>query len=207
MLAVLAVLSAGCGAGPEPAADGRGVSVPPGLAFPYRVEPACPGEGCAYGSWLACDSVLLYEDPQDSGPGGSYLLPGRAFDVTTGAVIVDAPTVVAVTAPRRQVLAFSEDAITFQPGDTLYVLDYLGEGFFNAWHADSVLEVEVFWPWESFMPGEDFEYGGEVVQEGEASFWVNTRGPDGTAGWVWVDSSSVAANSALEPGPPICPAG
>ena len=43
------------------------------------------------------------------------------FDVTTGAVIVEAPTVVAVTAPRRQV-PFSIDAITFQPGDTLFSL-------------------------------------------------------------------------------------
>ena len=148
---------------------------PRGIELPYRVEPACPGEGCSYGTWVACDSVPLYRAAGELSPTGLYLSPEQQFGVTSGAVIVDAPTVVVVSRPTRQV-PFSVDALTFDPGDTLYVLDYLGEGFFNAWYADSILEVEVFWPWSEFYPGDDFEYGGEVILPGSSSFWVQTAG-------------------------------
>jgi hypothetical protein len=180
------------------------ILAPPGLGLPHRVEPACPGEGCTFGTWLACDSVPLYASPGDASATASVLPPNEPFEVATGMVIVDVPEVVVVTRPTPQI-SFEEDGVTFQPGDTLYVLDYLGEGFFNAWYVDTILETEVFWPWASFFPGSDFVYGGEVVQTGAASFWVRTTDEEGAAAWVWVDSASVAAPSLLEPGFLECP--
>ncbi len=175
-----------------------------GLELPHRVEPACPGEGCAYGTWLACDSVPLYRSPWDPSEVAGYLVPDRPFEVGTGMVVVDVPEVVLVTRPTPRI-SFEEDGVTFQPGDTLYVLDYLGEGFFNAWYIDAILETEVFWPWADFFAASDFEYGGEVIQNGSASFWVQTTDSEGSEGWVWVDSASVTAPSLLEPGFLECP--
>lgn len=174
-----------------------------GINLPYLVEPACPGEGCSYGSWLACDSIPLYLTAGATTPTGEFLSPEQQFEVTSGAVVIEDPTVVVVTRPTRQA-PFSDDARTFNPGDTLYVLDYLGEGFFNAHYSDSTIEVGVFWPWDNFFVRDDFEYGGEVVRAGRSSFWVRTVGVRGSEAWVWVDSASVAAPNALEPDPPVC---
>ena len=174
----------------------------PGIAFPYRVEPACPGEGCSYGVWLACDSVPLFAAAGDSAPTGRYLLPDEAFEVTSGAVVVETPGIVAVKRPTLQA-PYLTDAVTFLPGDTLYVLDYLGEGFFNAWYRGSIVEVEAFWPWENFYPAADFEFGGDLIQSGRASFWAKTSSGPSDA-WISVDGASVAAPNALDPDPPTC---
>lgn len=186
--------------GPAPAIEQESAL---GIELPYRVEPACPGEGCTYGVWLACDSIPLYRAPGETSPTDQYLSRAQAFEVTSGVVLVDAPTVVVVTRPTRQLPA-SIEAVTFEPGDTVYVLDYLGEGFFNAFYADSILEVEAFWPWGDFHPGQGFEYGGEVVRQGASSFWIQTADDEGSEAWVWADSAAVAAPNALDPDPPVC---
>ena len=177
---------------------------PPGVELPYIVEPACPGEGCTFGRWLACDSIPLYRAPGEAGASGGYLSPDQSFEVTSGAVVVDVPGVIVVTRPVRQRM-ISSDSILFAPGDTLYVLDYVGEGFFHAWHADSVLEIEVFWPWEPFYAGPEYEYGGEVVQERSASFWVETPQSPSAPSWVWVDRSALAAPNLISAFEPTCP--
>ncbi len=183
------------------ASPNAGVLAPPGMKLPYRIEPACPGEGCTYGEWLACDTVILRAAAGDTAAIGRPLLPGERFTVVTGVVLVEVPDVVVVTQPTRQA-PYSINAVTFQPGDTLFVLDYVGEGFFRAWYRDSILEVDVFWPWDRFYPAPDFQYGGTVVQPGSRSFWVRTdRTPEA---WVPVDAAKVAAPSALDPDPPVC---
>jgi hypothetical protein len=203
-VATTTFLIAACADGPpgEVATSAGDSPDSPGIEFPYRVEPACPGEGCSYGLWLACDSVPLFAGPGDSSPTGQYLLPDQAFEVTSGAVVVETPGIVAVTRPTPQA-PYLADAVTFVPGDTLYVLDYLGEGFFNAWHRGALLEVEAFWPWENFYPAAGFEFGGELIQAGRTSFWAKTSsGLSGT--WISVDDASVAVPNALDPDPPTC---
>ena len=212
--AILVVVS-GCG-GPDDAggADpaGRevdagnsgesGVLAPPGMALPYVVEPACPGEGCAYGTWRACDSVPVLELPDVGATTVAHLRENESFEVQVGRVVVEVPEAVVLTRPTRQ-FGFSDEGVLFSEGDTVYVLDYLGEGYFNVWSADSILETEVFWPWDAFIPGSDFEYGGEVVQPGQRAFWVRiTAGNVG--GWVRADQASVLSANSIDPAPLVC---
>ena len=58
----------------------------------------------------------------------------------------------------------------FQPGDTLYVLDYLGEGFYNTWFKGAFFETAQFWPGPDFFTSSDYEYGGSVVHERREPF-------------------------------------
>ncbi|MCG8468870.1 MAG: endonuclease/exonuclease/phosphatase family protein [Gemmatimonadetes bacterium] len=174
---------------------------PPGLVFPYRSEPACPGEGCSYGEWLACDYVPLYETPGDPSSRRESLSPDERFEVETGAVITDVPGVVVVKESARA--PWVETSPAFVPGDTLYVLGYAGDGFFDTWYHGSFLEVEAFWSWETHVDPDE-AFAGEVIQERESSFWVRLERA-GLERWVWVDSASVAAPSAIDPGPPGCP--
>lgn len=176
---------------------------PPGLEFPYLVEPACPGEGCAYGAWLSCDSVPLYGGPDASTRLGTHLAPLETFDVESGAVVVHIPEVVVVTRPTRRI-AYLDTSEMFEPEDTLYVLDYLGEGFFNIWFEGSIVEVEVFWPWEPFHPASGYEYGGRVIQDGESSFWARGHGQRGSKGWVWVDRAHMAVANEFDTAPLEC---
>ena len=70
-----------------------GILSPLGLAFPLVVSPACPGEGCAYGTWMTCDSVAAYESAGDERP-IRWLEPGLYFEVVLGSVRIATPGVV-----------------------------------------------------------------------------------------------------------------
>ncbi|NNG17546.1 MAG: hypothetical protein HKM89_13805 [Gemmatimonadales bacterium] len=209
ILGVLGVLMAACGtpqrqdSGSE-SVEGR-VIRPAGLAFPYVKRPACPGEGCAYGTWLACDTVSVYAREADTTERAFYLAREEPFQVLAGAVHVTRPEVVVVTRPTHQI-GFQESGVLFQQGDTLFVLDYIAEGFFDAWYRDSIIETEIFWPWEHWYPAKDYEYGGDVVQQGVASFWIQVRNGSGQEGWVPADRASLASANSLDPDPPRCPA-
>ena len=157
-----------------PLTTDRETPSPSVLSFPYVVEPACPGEGCTYDEWLTCGTVPVYASLGDPRDPVVTLEANERFEVLTGAVVVDRPGIVAVTRPSRPVPFLSGEDI-FQPGDTLYVLDYLGEGFYNTWFQGEFYETEQFWPGPDFFTAPDHEYGGNVVQEAVTGIWVQIR--------------------------------
>lgn len=173
------------------------------MSFPYVVQPACPGEGCMFDEWLACAAVPVYASLGDAAALITTLEANEQFSVLTGAVVVESPGVVAITRPSRPV-PFLDGEDIFQPGDTLYVLDYLGEGFYNTWFEGSFFETEQFWPGPDYFPSSDYEYGGSVVQEVGSSFWVQIRSGNRDEGWVDVSNATLAAPNALDPDPPVC---
>ncbi len=175
---------------------------PAGMTFPYVVSPACPGEGCTYGEWMACDSVRVYGEAEPTAKAAGWLLTDEPFTVETGMVIVRRPGAVLVTARTPQ-HTVGEAGYYFESGDTLFVFNYLGEGFFASWHRGEMLETEVFWPWDSWYPAEGHQYTGEILQEANNEFWVSVSS-ERAAGWVWVDSAHVAMANSLDPWPPEC---
>ncbi len=92
----------------------------------------------------------------------------------------------------------------FQPGDTLYVLDCLGEGYYNTWFQGSFFETEQFWPGPDFFTSSDYEYGGSVVQEIGSSFWIQVRSANQIEGWVDIFNVRLAAPNSLDPDLPLC---
>ena len=168
--------------------------------FPMLLEGACPGEGCMYGEWVACEETALYESPGAGALPAGVLASGVRFEVTTGVVVVERPTVVVVTAPTQQD-RYSPSSLTFQTGDTLKVLDYQGEGFFNVLYGDTIVSTFVFWDWINSGPQDN--QSGTVLQEGDAAFWVATSHA-GQDRWLNVNSSRVANPNALSPDPAVC---
>jgi hypothetical protein len=57
------------------------------------------------------------------------------------------------------------------------VLDHIGDGHFNVWHAGRVLEVEGFWePWRP-------QPAARTLGEHRSEWWVHVTLPDGRGGW------------------------
>jgi hypothetical protein len=160
------LIVAACGTPPrqDPGSGSAEAEVirPAGLTLPYVKRPACPGEGCAYGTWLACDTVSVYSHEADTTDRAFYLAREEPFEVLAGAIHMTRPEVVIVSRPTYQI-GFQQSGVLFQPGDTLYVLSYIAEGFFDASYRDSIIETEIFWPWDDWHPPDAYEYGGEVI--------------------------------------------
>lgn len=141
---------------------------------------ACPFECCVYGQWEAESRVALVSEPREGASSAGELAPGTSFQADSGFVRISEVALVAVTdtvtpMPDRQL----------QPGDTLVLLDYVGEGFHNVWLDGEFLEVADFWSSATGQPR------GEVIGEHQTEWWVHARASNGTEGWFRADAPGV----------------
>ena len=139
---------------------------------------ACPFECCLYGEWRADSSIPLLAEPVDGALPVDTLHPGERFRAATGYVEVLGPAIVVVTDSVPDGLGAGD---VFVPGDTMVVLDYIGEGFWNVWHDEEVREVAAFWGAEVGSPK------GAYYGNYRRAWWVSAEAPRGRSGWFRAD--------------------
>jgi len=195
---VLALL--GCGRADAPPPD-EGGALPPEAAppaSPAEDDPvarwaallpdslrhrgnACPFECCVYRDWTPTGDVALRARPSHAEPAVLAIPPDQTFTADSGFVQVTGVSLVAVT---DSVMAEPPGGTPFLPGDTLVVLDYVGEGFFNIWDGERVREIAGFWGAE-VMPSHGILLGGERYAR---EWWVHATTRAGERGWFNADS-------------------
>jgi len=199
--AALALLLVGCG-GETPAPDGDpsapDTTAPPDTAavpdtapeaggppLPYVAEGVCPFECCTYGAWTTTAPLPVRARPDASAALAFTLPAGAAFEADSGNVYVTRPGLVVADSSFTLY-----EGPTVAPGDTLYVLDDVGEGYVHAWYRGTVYEVSgEHWNWGQ-PPG---AYGAgpspaRLLQPAVARWWAHVRA-DGREGWVDMDAA------------------
>ena len=174
-LAVL-LLAAGLSAAQQPAVG----SGPP---VPYEDEGACPFEGCVYRTWTANRTVVVRTQRRADAPVAFRLAKGARVQALTGVVV----TVKAgrVEFPKPVELASDLGPLRIQPGETLHLLTYLGEGFTKAWFKgrlyDDVDGSDIF-------NGACEEYPercvGKIVERPTRVWWVQVQDARKRLGWT-----------------------
>jgi hypothetical protein len=160
--------------------------LPEGL---LRREGACPFECCGYRTWSEPVDLALLSEPRTGQPVDT-IPAGERFEAETGIVFVTglmlalpADTLGPHGDPRPEMSLPGEHwRPTWLPGDTLVVLDYVGEGAYNVWEDGEVAQVSQFWE----SPDVDLGPGplrGTSMGEHETEWWVKARRVDGTVGW------------------------
>lgn len=139
---------------------------------------ACPFECCVYGEWRADSEIPLLAAPENDAVTIDTLHATERFRARTGYVEVTGPAIVVV---MDTVPSDTGSAVAFAPGDTLVVLDYVGESFWNVWHEDAVHQISGFWGAEVGAP--KGAYYGDYRRE----WWVNAESPRGRSGWFRAD--------------------
>ena len=134
---------------------------------------ACPFECCTYGDWTARAPYHVYAAERDTGEPLFTIPAGTTFHADSGNVHITGSALVAVADSVRD-----GDYWAFGAGDTLLVLDYIGEGHYNVWHDGEVRDVEGFWGAER-MP-----LVAELLGQYEAQWWVHVTLTDGRTGWL-----------------------
>jgi hypothetical protein len=177
-----------------------GIEIPPGPPMPVIREVQCQSEVCLPGIYLACTELEVTDVP---GPGHrvvASLSRGDRFRVVAARTVVLSAAVVRVT---RDVDAVFGRPVNFREGEFLFLLDDRGEGFYNAWRDGEVIRVEQFWPSGNFGPPAGFEYGAELIRQGESERWYGIQLERLDVAWeiegldvVWVHSR---AGSMLDP--------
>ncbi|MEN8374805.1 MAG: hypothetical protein ABFS34_05095 [Gemmatimonadota bacterium] len=144
-------------------AQSPGVAQDP-AAPPSVLEDFCPFEyGCDFGGWVAGDSMPVYAERGDRDSRIDVLPPGACIQTLGADMVVDEPGLVVV---RR---AFDG----FEPGDTLHVLSYAGEGYYAVWHDGEVRNIDRAWPRE---PGTSV--AAQTMSIPRFSYWVRFGEPD-----------------------------
>ena len=157
-------------------------NTPPPL--PWIALDACPGEVCEFGEWAACTNVTVRTEKRRDAPVAFILKPGERFTALTGEVRVDRPGLVVF----RDTLTYvrpdwedRQDTIHVGPSDTLYVLNYIGEGEGVWWlrsHPDS---GTLDW-WSGRTRGAPEP--GVLVRKATEVWWARVRNRADREGWV-----------------------
>ena len=208
LLAVLAVTA--CDRArptPEASADSAGANeVPPAdSSVAERVDPivarwlgrvdstvftrwgACPFECCVYREWLAQQPVRVRAAPNSGSAIVATIPAGGRFEADTGFVRVTSAQLVIVSdtveAYRIASTGRGGQPDSLAPGDTVLVLDYVGEGHYQLTDGRHVYSTEQFWP----GPDDWQPYGGargRTVGSHAAEWWAQVTTADGTRGWI-----------------------
>ena len=153
---------------------------------PLRIEGACPFECCTYGTWTTSEPTAVYAQPDDTTAAPAFTVPaGTALDASTGHVLL---TRLGRTVARDSVTLYLgyEDTRTAAPGDTLLLLDYVGEGAYQAWFDGQIYQVDGS---AAFAGPGSAEPALGPITEPESQWWARVRAPDGRAGWLWMDQT------------------
>ncbi len=140
---------------------------------PLRIEGACPFECCTYGTWTTTDQTTVYRQTGDTTAVAFTIPAGTTLEAPTGHVLL---TQIGMAVTRDSVRLYQgyESFRTAPPGDTLLLLDYVGEGTYHAWYADSVYQV-----------GLSAQI--ETLRKPRQQWWARVELADGRSGWLWMD--------------------
>ncbi|HJU86294.1 MAG TPA: hypothetical protein VJ788_02870 [Gemmatimonadota bacterium] len=148
---------------------------------PLRIDGACPFECCTYGDWTTTGETTLYEEP-DPESARWTVPPGTPLEAMSGFVIL---TEIGTAIAGESVRLYTEDGAERRAtaGDTLFLLDNVGEGYRRVWHRGSILQTDAV----SGFVAEGGLPAAEILVEPREEWWALARSPDGRAGWLWMD--------------------
>lgn len=150
---------------------------------------ACPGERCTYCAlYVAKRNIVIRKEPRRDGEEAGVISAGDAVLAQNGEVHV-----------RPAKFNVYRDFDQFKAGDEVYLLTYMGEGYFKIRHNGEMSQGEFgFSPWGGSWDGEcgdrDQCVGG--LDDGyEWTWWVFVHTEKSQYGWIPMDEDSLRSTS------------
>lgn len=135
---------------------------------------ACPFEGCIYRDWTVLADCPLVNAPNSSAVVGKAI-KGTKITAVTGEVHFE---------PNPVGVVF--DHPPFKKGDIVFLMSYVGEGFYKYWAGGNTGQTDGSVDEYCFHPSPSC-WGEYIVPRStghKAVWWVNIKLPDGTEGWT-----------------------
>jgi hypothetical protein len=128
--------------------------------------------------------LRAYARERDKGRVAFTIKKGEKFRAITGNVHILRPGIVKVL----EAFAEGDDTlrVTFAAGDTIWLLDYVGEGGQNIWYGDRVRTIDVDdWDW-SQLEARTAPPPAKLIREPRAEWWVQVQNQRGQTGWILI---------------------
>jgi len=152
---LLLVTSAYSGQAPRPPAN-------------YRDNGACPFECCTYRRWSVDTDTVIYKDQSEKSGVAFRVRKGEHVVGLTGVVITLKPGKAAVR--KATTIGEGKRKTRVKPGDVLYLMHYLGEGFYKTWFRGVIYDLEM-------------STTIQVLTEPDTVWWVKVRNNRNQVGW------------------------
>ena len=150
----------------------------------YVEHDACEGEGCGFGPMVALSPLTVYPAEAVSENVAFRIDRGEVFEALTSNLHFDPVGGVIVGEPFLLVEDYGGDTIGWaNPGDTIAVLSYAGEGYYTIWFDGAKRVVRAFWDDRRQHP-RPRDRPGTLVIEPEVRTWLKVRNADGKLGWL-----------------------
>lgn len=167
--------------------------------MPFIRKETCEGEGCTItGTWAACSTVVARADKRLDAASVFTIHPRERFTALTADLHVLEPGIVAFRRPFTTTIPIDEAGlvdITFSPADTLFVLNYLGEGAVVWRYRGSTMVGDMFWGSDRPPAARD-TFG--LVRPGRTVWWVRVRNTTGQEGWIVGDYDKMATGGYMD---------
>ena len=146
--------------------------------LPFYDYDACPFECCTYRTWTAVANTALLKDHIDSSSKVTIVNAGEEVQGITGVVITTKAGRVKIVKEIALTKENSQEEIKLKPGDIIYNLRYVGEGYDKFWlngiflvDQTSITKVgkSEFW---------------EVIDLPEWVWWAKIKRQNGDVGWT-----------------------
>lgn len=155
-----------------------------GPPIPYEDAGACPFEGCVYREWQATETVIVRRVRSANGTIAFTVRKGEAITAITGVVVTTSPGQVRFRKPVN--LSSSSGSVHVEPGETLYLLTYRGEGFTKAWFKGKFYEEldgsTAFF--NDICATDSNRCAGAIVEQPKQVWWVQIKNGKGQIGWT-----------------------
>jgi hypothetical protein len=167
---------------------------------PYIARNACEGEGCTTsGLWAACGTIVVREDPRPDAPQVAVIQAGERFTALRTDVHVDVAGMIGfrdtVSNPGNDE-GDTVDSVRFIPADTLYILNYRGEGYLVWWYRGRAARGYQFWDDSQGSVGGPASV--VVLREAQSTSWVHVRNSAGKEGWIVRDFYRMATGGYMD---------
>jgi hypothetical protein len=161
------------------------LSVPgnPEPKVPIVFADVCPGEGCTFGTWIACRSISLRSEPRTGAPVAFIVHPKDSLVAVTGNEIVERAGKIIFRDTTR--VSADGQRYLFTPADTLYPLVYSGE-LEGSWFFHGRLGYG-YWFFHEF-DGPQTDPNVVMVRERVTHWWVKAKHRQGDEGWFEFES-------------------
>jgi hypothetical protein len=138
---------------------------------------ACPFECCSYHEWTTNAPVRLYADVGSK----SVIVTvdkGEKVMGVTGVVITTKAGRIKILQP---ITLDENNPVEAAPGDLLYTLHYLGEGYDRFWFKNEVHDAQLGANQIVLKPKPPEQW--RVLAQPKTEWWVNVRTTSGQVGW------------------------
>lgn len=169
----------------------RPADLPAPPPLPYEEVGACPFECCTYRKWTVEANTVVRAERRDNSPIAFRLRRGESVDGLTGVVVTSKFGKAVV----RQPTALGEAALPVKPGEVVYIINYVGEGYWKFWVGGSFGQQQIP-ERDQQCAGDDHQPIGDlrvanptqcdiqITTEPETVWWAEVRNRAGRIGWT-----------------------